>query len=210
MAATQLIVGAQRAADNQTIMARAGKDGEAMVSQMNGRYYEAAYRGRIYCATAFVAANVIYSTATSTGGPLIWNPPGSGVNVVLLKIGFGVSVASTATAAIGVTGAGGQLLIPASTTAADSVVTNTLIGNGPPSQVQAFRKGNPTNAGTFFMGYANVSTGALTTSLGVPTWVDFEGSIIAPPGTWISCSSGSATCTTAVIHCSGMWAEVPI
>ena len=84
MALNQILVGASRYTDGTTSTARGDKDGAAMVTQMNPRYYENVYRGRVFTATAIgIAANVIYSTAAGTGGPLIWNPPGSGVSTTM-------------------------------------------------------------------------------------------------------------------------------
>src|SRR5437762_14346691 len=151
MAANQILTGIQRVADGATITARGGKVGEAMVSQLNPRYYENVYRGKVFTATAIgIAANVIYTTAAGTGGPLIWNPPGSGVNVVMLKIGFQVTTASTVVGMAGITTGIGQILVPGSTTAIDAAVKNSLIGAGNTSAVNVYRIGTPTNAGTGF------------------------------------------------------------
>lgn len=208
MALSQLLTGPQRASDAATIQQRGGKDGEGMVSELNARYYENAYRGRIYTCTAFVATPVIFSTAAGTGGPVLWNPPGSGVNIVLLKVGYGTTVAGGTACAIGVTGAGGQVLAPTATSAIDVAVKNMLVG-GPVSQIVAYEIGTPINAGTFFMTYGSISTAAVSVNLGTPTWADFEGSIIAGPSKWLSCGSVTAT-STGTFHVSAMWAEVPI
>lgn len=211
MAASQVLVGPVRAADEQIVTQRGGKDAEGMVSELNARYYELAYRGRLFTTTAFVTANVIFSTAAGTGGPLIWNPPGSGINVVLLKVGWAVTVTTTITAAIGITGGSGQLLAPTAATAIDVAQKTTLVGSNFTSLAQAYEIGTVLNAGALFMAYGNVSTAAVTVQNPNPTWVDFEGSIIAPPGSWLSAGSCSKTLSSlAILHVSAMWAEVPI
>jgi hypothetical protein len=211
MAQNQVTTGPVRFSDGTTgAVARGGRDGEQMMSQMNARYYEQAYRGRLFTACAIgIAANVIYSTAAGTGGPLIWNPPGSGVNVVLLKVGFNVTTASTVVGTAGVTGNTGQILVPGSVTAIDGPVKNTLVG-GVASAVNVYRIGTPTNAGGFIMPLFAVNTQAITVPQGGMQFVDLEGAVICPPSAWISCSSGSATLTTAVSTCGAIWAEVPV
>src|SRR5882762_2202380 len=116
MAVNQVLTGLQSVADGVVVTARGGRGGEQIVSQLNPRYHEHVYRGKVFFATAIgIAANVIYSTAAGTGGPLIWNPPGSGVNVALLKVSFQVTTASTVVGMAGVTTGIGQILIPGST-----------------------------------------------------------------------------------------------
>src|ERR1035437_10285201 len=97
------VPGVQANSDGVQQVVRAGKTGELLVSEFQGRYYENAYRKNLFTATAIVTAPVIFSTAAGTGGPLLWN--GSvGIKAVLIAIGFGQTVSSTVAAAIGLTG----------------------------------------------------------------------------------------------------------
>lgn len=173
-------------------------------------YYDWAKKGRLYAAFASVTSPVIYSTAAGTGGPLLWNGSGTGtaVNAVLLAVGVGITTASGAGSALGITGNSGQTSAPSSTTAIDAVA-NTFVGGGITTPLcTAYRVGTVTNAGNFFIPTHSLDTGALTTiGIGVE-WVDLGGMIIVPPNSWASVSA-AATATSAVCKIGLLWAEVP-
>lgn len=174
---------------------------------MDDLYYgDASLNKRVYMATAIVTAPVIFSTAAGTGGPLLWN---GSVNVYarILKVGFAVTVASTVAGGLGFTGATGQTAAPGSTTAIDS--TANLYLGGIKSSCTPYRVGTPTNAGTFFLPFAQITTGALTVTESSMNWIDVNRLITVPPGAWLSLA-GSATLTTAVIQCGLVWEEIPV
>ncbi len=169
-------------------------------------YGDASLGKRLYAATAIVTAPVIFSTAAGTGGPLLWN---GSVNVFarILKVGFAVSTVSTVAGALGFTGATGQAAAPGSTTAIDS--TSNLFIGGVKSSCTVYRVGTPTNAGTFFLPFGQITTAALTTSESGTNWFDVNRMITVPPGAWISLA-GSATLTTTVMQASIIWEEIPV
>jgi hypothetical protein len=186
---------------------RQGRLADVIMSELNGRYYEQAANGRLFMAHAIVTAPVIYSTAAGTGGPLVWNPPTSKVNVVVLAVGITITVVTTVAAALGLTGNSGQTSAPTSTTAIDSR-TNMFIGAAN-SVSTPYRVGTPTNAGAFFYPLADLHTGALTVdNLGLG-WIDIGGALIVPPGAWGSIAA-SATATTTVAQLAMLYAEVPV
>jgi hypothetical protein len=185
---------------------RMGQQGEQMVSQLHGRYYEQALRGRLFTAHAIVTAPVIYTTAAGTGGPLLWN--GSTThNAVILAAGWGVSTVTTVAAILGLTGGTGQTSAPSSTTAVDSV-KNCFLGGGAPA-MSAFRVGTVSAAGNFFHPLGDLNTGALTTRPGSMNWVDLGGMFVVPPNGWISFAA-SATASTTVGNFGLVWEEVPL
>lgn len=200
-------VGPNSAGDGGIVAARAGRLGDAIVSELNGRYYEQAARGRMFLATAIVTAPVIFSTTVGTGGPLIWNPPSSGVNVSILAITCAVTVVATVAAALGLTGNTGQTSAPTSTTVIDSRQA-CLIG-GQASVSTPYRVGTPTNAGGFFFPLLSLHTGALTVDTGVLGLIDVGGAVICPPGSWVSVAA-SATATTTVAQLGALYAEIPV
>lgn len=191
---------------NQPGAMRVGRQGEQIVSQLNGRYYELARHGRLFSAHANVTAPVIYTTAAGTGGPLLWNGSAN-VNAVLLAVTIGISVVTTVAAALGITGGSGQSAAPTATTAIDSRA-NLKIG-GAASQATPYRIGTPAAAGSFFLPFANLHTGALTVDNLGSVWVDLGGAIVVPPQSWASVAA-SATATTTVAHIGLVWAEVPV
>lgn len=161
---------------------------------------------RIFCAHATVTAPVIYSTAAGTGGPLLWN---GSTNMLarILKVGFGTKTASTVAGALGFTGAGGQTAAPTSTTAIED--SGNLYVTGPKPSCTPYRIGTVTNAGTFFVPFAQVTTGALTVSANAMTWIDINRLITVPAGAWVSVA-GSATLSTGVFEIGLVWEEIPV
>lgn len=203
----EILVGPQSLSDSARTVARGGKQGEQIVSQLNGPLYEQAVRQNLFNAYATVTAPVIYSTAAGTGGPLLWNGSNT-VNAVLLKVGYSVSVVTTVAGSIGITGGIGQTAAPTSTTAIDAGPRNHYLGGKAPL-CSTYRVGTPTNAGNFFLPFAYMHTGALTTTSNGMAWIDLDGSIVVPPQGWASVA-GSATLTTLQVQVALVWAEVPI
>lgn len=161
---------------------------------------------RIFCAHATVTAPVIYSTAAGTGGPLLWN--GSTNTLArLLAVGFGTKTASTVAGALGFTGAGGQTAAPSSTTAIED--SGNLYVAGVKPSCTPYRIGTVTNAGTFFLPFAQVTTGALTVGANAMNWLTLNRLITVPPASWVSVS-GSATLTTGVFEIGLVWEEIPV
>ena len=201
----EILVGPQNVSDNTPTKARGSRTGGQLVGQLHGKFAEASQRGNLFMAHAIVTAPVIYSTEAGTGGPLLWNGS-STVKANLLAVGFGITVVATVAAALGITGGGDQTAAPTSTTAIDST-TNLLIG-GPASQCTAYRVGT-TVENDFFMPFADVNTGALTTTPGGVKWFDIAGMITVPPNAFASVAA-SATATTLVVQVSLIWEEIPI
>lgn len=169
-------------------------------------YGDIALRKGCFAAHASVTAPVIYSTAAGTGGPLLWNSSTTHV-ARILKVGFSVSTASTVAGALGLTGATGQTAAPSSTTAIEN--TGNLYIGGPKSQITPYRLGTVTNAGTFFLPFAQITTGALTVSRDSMNWIDINRLVTIPPGCWVSVA-GSATLSTCVAQIGIVWEEIPV
>ena len=177
---------------------------------LNSSYYDLARQGQVFAARAIVTAPVIYSTAAGTGGPLLWNGSKLGprmVNAVILGITCALTTVTTVAAALGITGASGQTAAPSSTTSIDT--TGNLLIGGPSSLCTAYRVGTPTNAGTFFLPFMQLHTGALTVDNLGYGFIDIGGAIVVPPDSWCSIST-SATATTTVAQLGLIWAEIPI
>jgi hypothetical protein len=200
-------VGSQTLSDGSPGPMRIGRSGEQIFTELHGRYYQQAKNGKVFMAQAIVTAPVIFSTAAGTGGPLLWNPPTSGVDAVILGVSFGVTVVTTVAAALGITGNSGQSVAPGSTTAIDGR-SSGYIGGGN-SACTAYRVGTPTNAGGFLLPFASLHTGALTVDTGATGFADIGGMVIVPPGSWASIAA-SATATTTVAQLGMIWEEVPV
>lgn len=198
-------VRAQTGGNSQAVPS--GYVGELVISELFGRYASLAKSGKLFQAYATLTAPVIFSTAAGTGGPLIWNKPGSIVDAHILAVGFSSSVVTTVAGGLGLTGASGQIVAPGTTTAIDAS-GNMLIG-GPVSQMGGvYRVGTPTNAGNIFQPFAQFHTGALTVDTTTLTWTDIGGAFIIPPGSWGSIAA-SATLSTLQTAVGVIWAELP-
>lgn len=201
-------IGYNRGALGTNVDMRQGNDGDSIVSQLHGRYYEQALNGNLFMAHAIVTAPVIFSTAAGTGGPLLWNGSTT-VNAVILAVGVGVTTVTTAAAALGLTGNTGQAAAPGSVTAIDSR-SNCMLG-GANGLCTPYRIGTPTNAGGaaggFFLPFGHLHTGALTVDNVGIAWFDIGGAIIVPPGGWVSPAT-SATASTTVASISLLYEEV--
>lgn len=187
--------------------------GNLSIGTQGASYYDWARKGKVYCAFASVTAPVIYSTAAGTGGPLLWNNSvvnGSGVNAAILAVGVGVTTASGAASALGLTGNSGQSSAPSSTTAIDAVA-NLFVGGGVGTSpaCNTYRVGTVTNAGNFFMPTHTLDTGAVTTLISSIAWVDIGGLIVVPPSSWMAVAS-AATATSAVCKIGLIWVEIPV
>ena len=179
----------------------------ALISQLNAKYGALSISGRLFFAQAIVTAPVIFSTAAGTGGPLLWNPPGSGVIAQLVAASLGVTTVSTVAAALGITGGTGQNVVPTTTTAIDGS-GNCYLG-GAVAKVSSFRIGTVAVAGTFLIPFGAVHTGALTVDNTGIAWIDLCGAVTFGPGGWASVAA-SATATTTVATIGLLWAELPI
>jgi hypothetical protein len=201
------IIGPSRGADGQELRTRLGRDGDLINSQLHGRFYESAKRGNTFYAQAIVTASVIYTTAAGTGGPLLWNPPTSGVDAVILAASFGLTVVTTVAAAIGLTGNTGQVTAPSSTTAIDGRSSAYL--GGRPGACTPYRIGTVVTAGSFLLPFGSLLTGALTVETQNNCFVPIDGALVVPPGSWCSISV-SATASTTVGTFGLLYEEVPI
>lgn len=196
-----------QASGAQNVSATLDRQGAIAVSELNGRYAALSQAGKLFMAQAIVTAPVIFSTAAGTGGPLLWNPPGSGVNGQILAVGLGVTTVTTVAAALGLTGGTGQSVAPTTTTAIDGS-GNLLIG-GAVSKITPFRIGTVATAGAFLLPFSHLHTGALTVDTFGINWLDLGGIMTFAPGSWASVAA-SATASTTVATIALVWTENPV
>ena len=221
----QNIVGPPSAAANNAIVnARAGQLGDAIVSELHGRYYETNYRGNMYFTghTSLVAlsANTITLTATTTPILGVWNPANNTNNLVMAQALLTV-VANNLTS-----GAGPGVFVwalslgnGAISTGANPYNAKTLLQSG--SNAKGFAGSTAltglTNNLAVVAGANIAAPSALTyTTLGstalLPSYVgreDFDGSIIVPPGGVLALlNTNSSTVFSAAGRLT--WEEVPV
>lgn len=184
---------------------RQGKLADVIVSELNGRYYEQAYNGRLYA--AYSAARALSLPATAMIGLQLWNGS-TNRNLVLLKTGGFIAVTSATTTGIILASGTGQTTAPTSQTATDTS-KNLFIGGSAPL-------GTATALGTFVNAPTGVATlmhntaAIATVGEDAGYLVDFEGSIILPPNTYAAIAAVGAAAAASAWFGFLMWTEVPI
>lgn len=201
----QPITGPQSASDgNIAAAARGGKQGELMVSELHGRFYEQNYRGNVFSVhTQGTAVTTTAALATTWTGLAVGNPVGSGVNLVLLAFSA-TQFAVGAAASIGILGgAAGATPITASLTP-----QSRFIGGGATSKALA-TAGQTIATPLLIDTYGSVGSVA-TTGYGLENglYVELAGSIIVPPGSFIG--TYTSIVTTTALSFGFVWEEVPV
>ena len=220
-------VGPITAADGTVQPARAAKTGEILTSDVHGRFYESNIRNNIYCAgmTTTAINNATFTTATTnnTTTPIlgVWNPAGSGKNLVILQ----ARLQATITAATA-TGGGAFVWMVGTATGAASTGTaprnrNMLVASGSVAKDMSGVALTGLTVTLAFLDTSGLSAGAVASFSEVGTAVGFvpaqggtcidniDGALIVPPGFVLSLQCT----TTPVAHSAAsslIWEEVSI
>lgn len=195
----EVLVGQQNVGDAFVAKARGGRQGDQIVSELHGRYYEQAFRENVFSVCNQAAVTTSTSLNTTFTGLAVANPTGSGYNLVINKFTcaqFAVGAAAVVGISVGAGAAAGSL-----------VIRNRKFGGR--SSVATASAG-ATIAAPILMVTAG-SVGSLATTgygLSQSIVVDLEGSLIIQPGFFVASDTSIAT-TTALIF-SFCWEEVPI
>lgn len=209
----QNVVGQPSAGGNNAMMnGRSGQLGDAIVSELHGRYYETTYRGNSFMLSVSAAAAITAFTGAAGGTPLIslFNPSGSGRNAVITKASVGnVAAASAAgTVAWGLYFGTTATITQATTTTPWSMSTQLQSG----SVMTGFRNVALTSS-TAASNVIPLMSYYWATAAGVGNVTnavtDLEGSLIIPPGSYVALG-GSAALTLATWIGSLQWEEVVV
>jgi hypothetical protein len=185
-----------------------GEYQELLVSELMPRYYEQCYRGNVFT-VQFAAAALAAASATAVGNFGIYNPAGSGRNLVLLDSTVVLVTFSAGTSGLQVALQSWNYLPTSQTTVA---VNNGFFG-GP---LNATAKGIPLSAGTL-VGQATTAVKLLGgfyldlaagDTVGSVTY-NFDGKIMVAPGYGFSFIS-IATVPTQTVSIDLTWMEIPI
>jgi hypothetical protein len=219
-------VGPTVSADGIQAALRSGKTGEQIVTELQGRFYENAYRGAAFrtgsTAITALSANSITSATSATGTPIlgIYNPLGSGKNAVILQATLQV-MANTLTTPVG---AGAFVWLvstgnSAVSTGATPFNMGTLAASG--SVCKGFV------GGVALTGLTNVMAVAFAADFQTPTGLthgtmtavqplfsvggvsNIDGSIIVPPGGVLGLYNTVSTTTMSAVG-SLLWNEVAV
>src|ERR1035437_9900807 len=112
----------------QNLTAGMGEYSELLVTELQGRYYENAYRGIKFYAVTTAAQALSVASSTFTG-LVVQNPGGSGKNLAISEIIWATSLA--------VTGLGAVVLAYGASTTAGALIALTTGNSSGPSGVPA-------------------------------------------------------------------------
>jgi len=193
---------------------RQGNEGQFIQSRLHGTHYESAKRGNIFILSTIPAGLAVPIQSTLAPTVLLWNPSGSGKNLVLIRYTIAYVSGTSIATPIGLVytlGAGSA----AATAAPIAVFTaltpvNGLLGGGIASvmKVSAAGTNTLTAAGTWI--YTMFGESALIATSAMNPYElnhEFDGSIIIPPG--VAVHPGGTAASGALLAQTFVWEEVP-
>lgn len=191
---------------------RLAKDGSQAVQDSHAKFQEAVYRGRVWTVTVG-AAGVAPGTALGTAPPLtIFNPVGSGVNLILWKAHMGY-ISGTLGAGNIVWAYNIQTTLVAPTGGTALTPNNNLVGVATSGQAKAFTGSTVSTSQTLFrptgvsLGAALATTATFAAS---PVYEPVEGELVVIPGACLSLQGIAAAGTTPLMVFSMTYEEAPI
>jgi hypothetical protein len=204
----QGIVGPQVKGDGSYASSRADKTGATVITDAHGHFYEAVARGSVFAALN-TAARALTVSLTTTAGLGIYNPVGSGKNLVIMSTAFRYGSGTLAAGYIL------HALFPATTGSVTGTVlapVNLLTGGGG-SVARAYEL--MTGASTAVQVRFAKSVGAMTTDQSTTAWTDvnrelLDGAIVVVPGNAYGIISVTGAGTSPTIWAEYAWEEVNI
>ena len=208
-----ITVGPQNVVDGANVQDRGGNQGELVISDMTGQYYEHTMRGRMFIYN--VASQALLLSATGGGHPTVFNPAGSGVIFVPVSLYIGFISGTTVISSINIAE---TLAAGAAAATGAAILTATAV-----APLNAFR-GCPTvfasaviwspTTNTFTAAPAVKYATGINLGAAAPTGSgqythDFNGRLAYYPGSAMSVVC-SVTTTTALFDITIMGIEVPL
>jgi len=193
---------------------RQGNMGELIKSDLHGRYYEATYRRTMFTGAtqAVLATATIAGLGTAvTGTPVLYNPIGSQVNLVLSKVGIGFVIAPAAPLVYGIaTGYNAGTALSGTLTSVTPKNRFIGVGAAPVGQMYFSSAITLPTAPTLDIILGGADSGAVTVSTVAPSIIyDLEGSIILPAGAYALIYTSAAAPGSSLLA-SFSWEEVPV
>ena len=171
-----------------------GKQAEAIVAELHGKYYTQTYRGKIWNASLTTASAIPLFATNATPNFFIHNPAGNMTNIVLVRINIGFHAGTGIAGAIGYAylpnaGSGGLgTAAPYSAITAGPALRSGLVGQPYTGNVifgSAATIGGAVPSALTVYRWSNLSQGApitSTTSI-YSMYEDFDGTVVIPPNT---------------------------
>lgn len=202
------LTGEQTIADGAEGQTRLGPQGD-IVTNISGKYYEHARKGRLFHAHTAVAGVAPGTAIGTTAAAALYNPQGSGKDLVVLE---GRISYLSGTLGIGFMSWIGHLIpTQAAFTGTAMVAVNGRLNGGSPSG-QALTTATVPAAGSTFRLFANLNAVLATTVTADGVWQlvdDVGAAIVIPPGTGVSLQATAAGGTTPKVLLGFSWLETP-
>lgn len=192
----------------------AGSYGDLQVSEFWGKYGTLVRKGLVYVARVNTAASVPVNS-TLTNAPALWNPAGSGVFMIPLKITFSVGAIGTPVlqgftlSYLTNAGATAATAAPVLTFTPQAVV-NMKIGGSAGAKTQfapAVATYTTAPAALMDLGLGHHLEGSAASGQHYTLMHDFDTELIVPPGSLIALGSTIGSSTT--YYTSIIFAEIP-
>lgn len=200
----EIRVGAISASVGAVNPARSDKTGAIVAVDAHGRYQEAVLQGGVYIGANLGGTPVTTQAGLSATTPALtlYNPIGSGVNLVLLTATVNFTAAPAAACAVWLASNAATAVAPATTTAA--TLQNANLGTTAVGKGQCYRVATLAAAPLMIRNICGTSgAGAIGNTQAVDR---IDGEIVAPPGVAVSIQTSSA----AILVASFTWEEVLI
>lgn len=188
---------------------RFGNDGALCNSDAQARFYEQAYRGKLFLAQTAVTGVAPGTSIGTTAAFALFNKLGSGVDVVVLQAALGYISGTLGAGTVSWCASG--ILTEAVPTGTAIVAQCGLIGKATPIGGSALTTATMASSPVPFRNAFNLQASLATTAT-VP-WAlidDVDGAIILPPGGSVSLQGTTAAGSTPLVVYSVLWAEVPV
>lgn len=182
---------------------RQGKQGDAIYSELHGRYYETSLRKRMFHVATQAAVTTSGGLNQTHTGLCLSNPVGS---TVLLAIGKVAMAQHTINAAVNMWGIAVGYSASTNVTHSLAVTPRSSYFNNviTPTALADVSAGLPV-APTY---YAFLSDSPTATTNPNPAMIDLEGSLILPAGAFLC--TATAVASTAGFWASFQWEEIPL
>lgn len=199
---TQGRIGPVAGSDSGVQTVRLAKTGESVTSDAHGRYYEAAIRGTLFFASNQAGIATPVGLTTASKNFTLYNPAGSGKNLVLLDITVQATADPAADTAIWLVGnLTATQAAPATNTA--ETVRNGLLG-GAAGVGLVYNTTTLASTPVILRALPGVFFASGVGSGQIYARDEVAGSIIIPPGVYVSVQG----LTAITLVCSMAWEEV--
>jgi len=204
--------------DGSTVTFNSGRANEMLMAELHGKYYTQNYRGNVFIGSTTTTGVVIPIATTKTPVYTIWNPAGSGKNIVPIVSLFSWNATTSVLGAViwtATTGAGSTIATtaPIVTFTSPQAPVNANLGSGKTS-VAKFGNDSTTisiTAAASFYRNTGITATASTAGAIISAWSwrdDWDGTAIIPPGNAIHLMGSTAVALTLVV--STIWVETPL